>query len=46
LKVAADAAVPLIGTTLAEAFYQPTRVAALKGPAKSVVIPDFRAFES
>ena len=37
LKVTAGAAVPLIGTTLAEAFYQPTRVAALKGSAKSGV---------
>jgi lactate racemase len=40
LRVAAGAAtVPLIGTTLAEAFNQPTQVAALKGSAKSVVIP-------
>jgi nickel-dependent lactate racemase len=40
LKHAAGAAsIPLIGTTLAEAFSQPTRVPALKSSAKSVVIP-------
>ena len=33
------ATVPLIGTALAAAAFQPTRVAALKGAAKSVVIP-------
>ncbi len=31
--------VPLIGTALAAGAYQPTKVAALKGSAKSVVIP-------
>jgi lactate racemase len=40
LKTAGSvAAVPLIGTAMAAAFDQPTRVAALKGSAKSVVIP-------
>ena len=31
--------VPLIGTALAESAYQPTKVAALKGSSKSVIIP-------
>lgn len=31
--------VPLIGTALARGLYQPTSIAALKGSAKSVVIP-------
>ena len=31
--------VPLIGTALASGPYQPTAVAALKGSAKSVIIP-------
>jgi len=36
---AAGAAVPLVGTAFAVGSGQPTRVAALKGSAKSVVIP-------
>jgi nickel-dependent lactate racemase len=40
LKSAGSAAmVPLVGTALAASSYQPTRVVALKGSAKSVVIP-------
>ena len=35
----ACATVPLIGTTVAAAFAQPTKVAGLKGSAKSVTIP-------
>jgi len=34
--------VPLIGTATAAEAYQPTSVAALKGSAKSVVIPTSR----
>lgn len=45
LKIAGNAAaVPLIGTAMARAFFQPTRVESLKGSVKSVVIPTHEHF--